>query len=87
VFEGTPLAKPLKCKILAAAGDERGVRWAHHTGDDLQVVLARIGLSPEHIISSGSRFLHSVAFRFVSFRFVSFVHGKQKTLLTCGKQG
>jgi hypothetical protein len=66
VFEGTPPAKPLKlnCKIRSrVSGDAAGGAWAHHTGDDFILVLAKISLSPEDITwmsrFSGSQMLRS----------------------------
>jgi hypothetical protein len=84
VFGGTPPVKPLKCKIrFALPGDANGLSWAHHTGDDSMLVLAKFNLSPEDITWM-SRFSCS---QIVHFSLL-FVHhqqrpqGKQKTPLT-----
>jgi hypothetical protein len=51
VFMGTPPAKPLICKIrFALADDAIDPSWAHHTGDDSKLVLAKFNLSSEDII-------------------------------------
>jgi len=51
VFMGTPPTKPLICKFcFALAGDAIDPSWAHHTGDDSKLVLAKFSLSPEDII-------------------------------------
>ena len=50
VFRGTPPPKPLACKIrFALSSDAISRSWAHHTGDDSKLVLAKINLSPEDI--------------------------------------
>jgi len=51
VFRGTPPTKPLKCKFCFGLPDgASGRAWAHHTGDDSKLVLAKFNLSPEDII-------------------------------------
>jgi hypothetical protein len=87
VFGGTPSTKPLNCKFkicLGGFGNDPGFAWAHHTGDDSKLVFANFSFAPSDITWM-SLYCRSL---FVPFRLSLMVYqGKQKTLLTFGKQG
>jgi hypothetical protein len=88
VFWGTPLAKPLKCKIrFVLPGDAIFRSWAHHVGDDSTLVLAKFSLSPEDITWM-SRFSCSQIddLSLTAIHTVSSA-GKQKPCLRFSKQG
>jgi hypothetical protein len=95
-FRGTPPAKPLICKFKIRLARPGGIvfrSWADPTGEASLLVLAKFNLSPEDIIkpriSSGCMSLCSCS-QIVYHSLIVSVHviqGKQKTLLTRGKQG
>jgi hypothetical protein len=90
VFRGTPPAKPLICKFkirLARANDAIFWSWADPTGEASLLVLAKLNLPPEDIIKM-SLYSCSQIVRLSSLLVsIHAIQGKQKTLLTRGKQG
>jgi hypothetical protein len=62
VFGGTPSTKPLKLnsKIrLEPSGRASGCVWAHHTGEELRLILAKFSFAPEDIIKMSLYYCHS----------------------------
>jgi hypothetical protein len=62
VFGGTPPTKPLICKIqFEHSGGAASHAWAHNTGAEPKLVLARFSFAPEDIIKmSGCSYSQSV---------------------------
>ena len=87
VFRGTPPPKPLKCKFVS---NQIGARvrsvWAHHTGGTPRHSCASLRLALSDIIKT-SRCYRSQTVHLSLPPFSPSVSGKQKTLLTRGKQG
>jgi hypothetical protein len=88
VFGGTPPTKPLKCKIrFALASDAIDHSWAHHTGDQLKLVVAKFNLSPEDIIKMSFRICSPiVCLLLTAIRLQSCTENK-KPCSRSGKQG
>ncbi len=90
VFRGTPPAKPLICKYkirLARPGDAIFRLWAHPTGEDSLLVLAKFSLSPEDITWMSLCSYSQIVYLLSLFVPIHALQGKQKTLPTRGKQG
>jgi hypothetical protein len=86
VFRGTPPVKPLICKFKIRLGSATFWSWADPTGEASLLVLAKFNLSPKDIIKMSLCSYSQILFLslFVS---IHALQGKQKTLLTRGKQG
>jgi hypothetical protein len=61
--------------------------WAHATGEASLLVLAKIKLSPEDIIKMSLYARSQILYLSLLLVFIQALQGKQKTLLTRGKQG
>jgi hypothetical protein len=90
VFRGTPPAKPLICKSWSNhRGALNGNPWAYPTGEKLKLLGAIFNVVRSDIIET-SFYNRSQSFTFrygVSLLRLLIPFGKQKTLLTRGKQG
>jgi hypothetical protein len=90
VFRGTPPTKPLICKFkirLARSNDAIFRSWAHPTGEASLLVLAKFKLSPEDIIKMSLYTRSQIIYLSSLLVPIHALQGKQKTLLTRGKQG
>jgi hypothetical protein len=90
VFRGTPPAKPLICKFkirLVRLRDTIFRSWAHPTGEASLLVLAKFNLSPEDIIKMSLYTRSQILYLSSLLVSIHALQGKQKTLLTRGKQG
>src|SRR6267154_6861881 len=88
VFGGTPPPKPLKCKIrFALSGGAMDHTWANHTGDDSKPVFTKFNLPPDDITRMSCCSCSQTISLSLSLFVFRFRGGKQKTLLTLGKQG
>ena len=90
VFRGTPPAKPLKynCKIrFALLCDASFWSWADPTGEASLLVLSKFNLSPEDIIKMSLCSYSQILYLSSLLVSIYAIQGKQKTLLTRGKQG
>ena len=87
VFAGTPPPKPFNCKIgCRHAGARLRSRWADPTGGKPRLSCAKFSLVSADIIEMSSGY-RSQSVHLSLRPFSPSVSGKQKTLLTRGKQG
>ena len=87
VFRGTPPTKPLKCKNVSnRLGARFRQRWTESFGGKPRLSCASIRLALSDIIKT-SRCYRSQTGHLSLLPFSPSVSGKQKTLLTRGKQG
>ena len=90
VFRGTPPAKPLNCKFkirFTRPGDIISWLWAHPTGEASLLILAKFNLSPEDITWMSLCSCSQIVRLSSLLVHIHAIQGKQKTLLTRGKQG
>ena len=90
MFRGTPTTKPLICKSkirLVRLPDIVFRSWADPIGEASLLVLAKFNLSPEDIIKMSRCYCSQIVYLSSLLVPIHAIQGKQKTLLTRGKQG